>query len=84
MTADHECGGLSVSPEEEYENAYTGGQAPIYYQWTSVDHTKALVDVYVHGVDFDFLIISEFETAEKIKNTDIFKLMYGLIAVPKE
>ena len=79
VTADHECGGLSVSAEEEYENAYVGGQTTIYYQWTSVHHTKALVDVYVYGVDFDFLIISEFETAEKIKNTDIFKLMYGLI-----
>ena len=80
VTADHECGGLSVSTENEYESVYEEGEAKIYYQWTSVDHTKSLVDVFVYGVDFDYLIISEFGTTEKIKNTDIFKLMYGLIA----
>ena len=83
VTADHETGGLSISTEEEYENVYEDGAEKIYYQWASGNHTKTMVDVFVYGVDFEFSIISEFETSEKIKNTDIFKFMYCLIAEPQ-
>ena len=78
VTADHECGGLFSSIEDEYDSSYEG-KNDLYYDWTSVDHTQSMVGIFVYGVEVDFAEISLYNTADKIRNTDVFVLMRDIL-----
>lgn len=78
VTADHETGGLYVSSDAKYDNSVSGA-GKLYYQWTSVDHTQTMVNIYVYGVDVDYAKISRYNTAVQIKNADVFTLMKAIL-----
>ena len=86
VTADHETGGLELK-----ESAYTaldfldtesfdGGMTyvPMHYAWTTTSHSAADVNLYINGADIDFRNYS-FGVDSRIKNTDVFKIMKGLL-----
>ena len=86
VTADHETGGLELK-----ESAYTalnfletvsndGGMTyvPKHYQWTTTGHSATDVNLYINGANIDFRNYS-FGIDGRIKNTDVFKIMKGLL-----
>jgi alkaline phosphatase len=79
VTADHECGGLYSSVESEYDSSYNGANGPLYYDWTSTNHTQTKVGIYVYGVDVNFASLSEYRTESKIRNTDVYVLMRTIL-----
>lgn len=70
ITADHETGGLLVSKEDLYQYQYKN----ISYRFTGKVHTGTDVPLYVYGFDVDFKDFSYFDTADKVKNKDIFNI----------
>jgi alkaline phosphatase len=82
VTADHETGGLELSDKITKENMFTqtsfakGG----HYQWSSKDHTSEDVYCFINGANIDFSQYS-FNSASRIKNTDIFYIMKALLGV---
>lgn len=81
VTADHECGGLFSSVEDKYDSSHEGDDSLLYYDWTSTDHTKSMVGIFVNGVEVDFAEISMYNTDEKIRNTDVFLLMCDILKI---
>lgn len=79
VTADHETGGLSASKTQTLPYAHVVGSQKVFYKWTSTSHTKTMVKIFVHGYDVDFKTLSQYNTADKIKNTDVFKLMKQIL-----
>ncbi len=79
VTADHETGGLSGATTPDYEPSYIINNNTLYYDWSSVDHTKTMVEIFVYGIDIDFASISKYKTADKIRNTDVFVLMKEIL-----
>lgn len=88
VTADHETGGLLISSELTKANmkdtvSEDGGTTykPKYYEWTTNQHVANDVACYIYGADISFKQFS-FKSEERIKNTDIFKIMsllfYGM------
>lgn len=86
VTADHETGGLQLK-----DSAYTalnfletvsndGGMTyvPKHYTWTTASHSAADVDCFINGANIDFREYS-FGVSGRIKNTDVFKIMKGLL-----
>lgn len=86
VTADHETGGLQLK-----DSAYTalnfletvsndGGMTyvPVHYQWTTTSHSAVDVNCYINGANIDFRNYS-FGVSGRIKNTDVFKIMKGLL-----
>ena len=78
VTADHECGGFYSSTEDEYDSSYEGVN-DLYFDWTSKDHTQSMVGIFVNGAEVDFEELSLYNTADKIRNTDVFKLMCNIL-----
>jgi len=70
ISADHETGNLNVSLEDIYPNNYNG----VSYIYYSGSHTSKNVPVYTYGFDVDFKEFSIYNTNEKIKNKDIFRI----------
>ena len=79
VTADHETGGLSVSKNNEYDKFVKKGNNTVYYQWTSDAHTQTMVNIFTYGFNVDFAKESQYNTADKIKNTDVFEMMLELV-----
>ncbi len=79
VTADHETGGLSVSKTADYPKSYPQDNPILYYEWKHGNHTQTMVNIFVYGVDLNFAYISQYKTADKIKNTDVFVLMKEIL-----
>jgi len=79
VTADHETGGLSASSENELPKFIKKGDNTLYYKWTKTDHTQTMVNIYVWGANVDFAQISQYDNAKKIKNTDVFLIMFDIL-----
>lgn len=83
ITADHETGGLSVSPEDIYENRYvTNSGNALYYQFSSEGHTDSPVSVYFYGFESNLEPYYIDDTKSVIKNTAIFEIMLDLLNDP--
>ena len=77
VTADHETGGFvlgdkatkdNLFDEDEYGNA-------INYNWLTKTHTGADVNLYIYGMKIDYTKYSTSESANKIRNADVFTIM---------
>ena len=79
VTADHECGGFYSSVESMYDSSYNGSNGPLYYDWTSTNHTQSKVGIYVYGVEVNFSRLSAYNTEARIKNTDVYVLMKNIL-----
>ena len=86
VTADHETGGLELK-ESAYTalnfletTSYDSGMTyvPKHYAWTTTSHSSTDVNFYINGANIDFRNYS-FGTNARIKNTDVFKIMKGLL-----
>ena len=91
ITADHETGGLSVSMEPRYSKTIRasamddeGNRPVIYYSYTSNDHTRAKVGVFVYGIDADFSKFGYYGSQHTIKNTTVYDLLADVLANPVE
>lgn len=85
ITADHETGGLSVSPDPIYDSTYTTTDGrTLYYQWTSTGHTSTEVGVWAYGFEPDFEKYYLEGTPGIIKNTSIFEIMLDLLQNPQQ
>ena len=85
VTADHETGGLELK-----DSAYTaldfldtvsfdGGMTYVpAHTWTTASHSATDVNLYINGANIDFRNYS-FGVDTRIKNTDVFKIMKGLM-----
>ena len=82
ITADHETGGLSVSTEAEYPNPYAGKGKTIYYQYTTGNHTKTDVDLFVYGIEPDFSEFAFYSSDDRIKNIDVYNLASAVLEDP--
>ena len=81
VTADHETGGLMLANDITHEDvvaAYDANGDSSCYSWTVEGHTSVDVNLYVNGANIDFSKYS-FGTKDRIKNTDIFEIMKGLM-----
>lgn len=59
--------------------AYNGmTYVPKHYQWTTTSHSSTDVNCYINGANIDFKNYS-FGIDGRIKNTDVFKIMKGLL-----
>ena len=81
VLADHETGGLLISPDaDEYSNQYKGkGGMSFSYEWTIDSHTNADVSLYTYGFEVDYSEFEFYADANKIKNIDVFNLMYDIL-----
>lgn len=77
ITADHETCGLQVSAQDDLPKNYTFANSGVklFYDWTADYHTAQDVDIFCNGFHVDFSAISTFGSGERIKNSDIFRLM---------
>ena len=86
VTADHETGGLFVSPAATHEmvkQAYTDYKTSYIendecYEWTTSGHTNTDVCIFINGADINFAQYS-FNDDDYIKNTDVFHIMNYLM-----
>lgn len=77
VTADHETGGLYISPDVSvFGNVYTDGVGSFSYNWTSVNHTSSYVKLYCYSpIEEDLTLLPTYTNLENcIKNTDVFTL----------
>ena len=81
VTADHETGGLSVSTENRFSKQYTGN-VPVWYAFSSGDHTNAKVGLFVYGIEADFSKFTYFGSQYVIKNIDVYNLMADVMKNP--
>lgn len=80
ITADHECGGLSVGMEERYANIYTLAEGKeITYEWSTDYHTNANVGVFVYGFHEDFSQYEYYASQHLIKNSDVYRMIISLL-----
>ena len=91
ITADHETGGLNVSRENRYSSVMStmyvnasGARPRIYYQYTSNDHTRTKVGVFVYGIDADFSKFGYYGSQFTVKNTTVYDLLADVLAHPAE
>lgn len=86
VTADHETGGLIISPEEteECSRKYkTKDGTYFYYNWTSGGaHTNAEVNLYIYGFETTFSSFDFYSSDDKIKNVNTFDMMYDILVNP--
>lgn len=86
VTADHETGGLIISPEEteECSRRYKiSDDNYIYYNWTSGGaHTNSEVFLFTYGFETDFASHEYYASADRIKNINIFDVMYDILVNP--
>nr|MBO4517547.1 alkaline phosphatase [Clostridia bacterium] len=77
VTADHETGGLTVSPNANKDNLFDDDEYGDHanYSWATKGHTGVDVYLYTYGMKIDYTGYSSFSSAGRIKNTDIFTLM---------
>lgn len=86
VTADHETGGLNYNRTINKDNMFDMGSNdgfnyfPKYYTWTSSSHTSSVVNCHINGLKINFSQFAEFKSNTKIKNTDIFKIIEGVIS----
>ena len=82
VTADHETGGLQLAEGITKKNMFYGTSFANggYYQWSSGEHTSDDVYCFINGANIDFSQYS-FNSASRIKNTDIFYIMKALLGV---
>ncbi len=86
VTADHETGGLQLKESaftalnflETVSNDNGMTYVPKHYQWTTTSHSSTDVNCYINGANIDFKNYS-FGIDGRIKNTDVFKIMKGLL-----
>lgn len=78
VLADHETGGLTLSPEapNTYFSLITGKE--IKYEYTSKNHTSTPVSLYVKGFEPDFAALPYYGDDKLIKNSDLFYLVCSL------
>ena len=86
VTADHETGGLELKDSAftalnfletvSYDSGMT--YVPKHYAWTTKSHSSTDVNLYINGANIDFRNYS-FGSNGRIKNTDVFKIMKGLM-----
>ena len=86
VTADHETGGLELKESAftalnfletvSYDNGMN--YVPKHYAWTTTSHSSTDVNLYINGANIDFRNYS-FGSNGRIKNTDVFKIMKGLM-----
>lgn len=82
VLADHETGGLLISRDEsEYTHQYQAKDGSVFsYTWTSGgSHTNADVNLYTYGFDVDYSEFTYYADANRIKNIDVFNLMYDIL-----
>ena len=53
-------------------------KVPKHYAWTTTSHSSTDVNLYINGANIDFRNYS-FGSNGRIKNTDVFKIMKGLM-----
>lgn len=83
ITADHETGGLSVSPDDIYANKYISPSGnTLYYEWASTGHTQTPVSVYFYGFEADLSSRYIDDAKTLIKNTSVFDIMLELLQNP--
>ena len=71
VTADHETGGLKVSPDKDLKNIHSEGNISFSYEYTSNSHTKTFVPVYLNKDVFNFTYLDENTICPTIKNIQI-------------
>ena len=74
VTADHETGGLTLSPTATHETILDSTS----YLWTTDYHTSADIYCYVHGAKISFEDYSDFGWEDRQRNTDTFQIMKTL------
>ena len=80
VTADHETGGLEIDAKATTENLLEVGEYGYeYFEWTTSGHTDTNVCFYAYGSKVNFMKYSSLNTAKRIKNTDINKIMKDFI-----
>ena len=80
ITSDHETGGLYVSQTIPYENLAISDQYEnVYYKFSSTDHTRAEVWLFLKGADVDFETLPTYRYGHIIKNIDVNTLMKSLL-----
>ena len=85
ITADHETGGVDFSTEPIYQNSIKAADGTtLYYNFTTTGHTPTEVDVFVYGFEPKFEQYYTEDRPNAIKNTDIFKMMLGLLKDPMQ
>lgn len=84
VAADHETGGLQLREGATSDNLFDVAPSgasyglPLYYSWSTKGHTATEVNCYINGADIDFSNYS-FGSDSRIKNTDVFQIMKGLL-----
>lgn len=84
VTADHETGGLKVSPDKNLKNKYTTGDLSFSYEYTSTSHTKTYVPVYLNHDVFNFAYLDDNITCPVIKNIQIARGVKSLLLLDQK
>lgn len=80
VTADHETGGLKVSPDKDLKNIYSQGDISFSYEYSSTSHTKTYVPVYLNHDVFNFVYLDDNITCPVIKNMQIARGIKTLLS----
>ena len=82
---------VNVSDKQHYSSRasamYTNEnnlRPSVYYQYTSSDHTRAKVGVFVYGIDADFTKFGYYGAQPTIKNITVFELLADVLDHPIE
>ena len=80
VTADHETGGLELKENANSDNLLDTDDDGNYlnFSYSTTGHTGVDVYLYLYGLKMDFKEYSSFNDKDRIKNTDIFKIMKTL------
>ena len=83
VTADHETGGLALKDGVNSDNLLDDDDDGnhLYYSWSTTSHTGVDIYLYVYGFEVDFKQYSKFNDKDRIKNTDVFKIMKSAFTV---
>ena len=84
VTADHETGGLKVSPNKDLKNIYSQGNISFSYEYTSTSHTKTYVPVYLNHDVFNFAFLDDNSTCPVIKNIQIARGIKSLLLLDQK
>ncbi len=77
VTADHATGGLELKKNANADNLLDTDDDGNYlnFSYSTTGHVGIDVYLYVYGLEMDFKDFSSFNTKDRIKNTDVFRIM---------
>ncbi|MBQ0009291.1 MAG: alkaline phosphatase [Firmicutes bacterium] len=84
VTADHETGGLKVSPEMDLKNIYLQDDISFAYEYSTNSHTTTHVPVYLNQDIFNFVNLEDNASYTVIKNIQIARGMKNLLLLNKK